>query len=395
MNKTIGLVIGSSLAFSSIIGAGILFIPSSLIHYTGEYANYFMLFGFLFAAFFSFMFYRISLLNPSAGLDHMVVSLLGKHAKNSIPTLLSSALIIGLPIAGVLCAKIISALFLDGAYESSVFVLIFVCSFLFNISSFGFLSKVQLLVVISILISIFVLYVDSMINVVEKEYYSSDSVSHYMYSGLLIAILAFAGLENMPAMATKFPKKNYTYFFSMIIGAAAALLIYFIFIAIIESNNGPDTEMLSWLINNDDEMRSNKMIAATFILLAVLGNIITWNIGMTALLTSVTGFTTLKIQYISTICFIGVSFLLLFNVLEMNFAVSQVGAVFSLIYVFLIFAYIKMESIIRLKVLAFIVSIFMLLILFYNAKFLIYSILVCALLVVVNITRGRNEKNLL
>ncbi len=348
------LLRGLGLAFSSIIGAGIVFVPANLLYYAGDAAVGALLGGFGLSILFGLLFARLAVAFPDTyGLEAVVLAAFGDRMRRVIPLCIALALVLGLPIAAWYAAILLQGMLPGlGAPMLALCLVLFAISFLSNIVGFRLASSIQLGVVL-VMAVVMAQVITSRFDEVVRFAQPGGLPVRDLSAGLLIVVLAFAGLENMPAVSHTFQGRNKTYLASMALGSGLSLLVYCAIVGVLKDDvsaigEPTDARVLSWILGDQpNEVGAVGLVLGALVVLAILGNIITWNIGLTRAL-GVSVFASrvsrpLFIQLILLAVYSAVTLALAYGVLPIQSGLTQVAAVFASVYALFLVAFIRCE----------------------------------------------------
>lgn len=344
--KGISIPLASALSFSSIIGAGVIFVPREIHAIAQGYDVAVMISGFVLSIVMCVMIASLSFGNGRDGMSLPRIlesSLEGIHASFA-PGLMSLALLLGLPVAALYAAEIIS-LFIPwlGDRKPDIAGLILTAALLVNLFESRLSSMVQAVIVGAICLACILLFheIDTPHTMMPSGHTSLSSLA----TAMLMSILAFAGLENMPSISSSFRGGKKSFFFAMLIGSALSLAVYLTVLLLVRTQpDGPQMSSVSWLMPSDGTSVTLR-IAAILMVLAVFANIITWNIGMTAtwmeLLQQSSSRSRMLIQCVTAGGYLVVLGLIFSGTVRSQHAVAQAGAIFGSIYILLAVACIR------------------------------------------------------
>lgn len=336
---TISLGAATALAFSSIIGAGVLFVPGEIRATVNDFDVMVFGAGFLLAIATCSVISSLcfSVAGKGNSLPEIISGGLAWIDASFVPGLLSLALLLGLPVAAIYAADVIGLLIPTLAGRTSLVVLVLLAGALaVNLMSTRASVMVQTLIVAAIAFSVLLLL--PALDLQPSPVRPPPSLPS-LGTALLMGVLAFAGLENMPAVAAKFRHGRRMFFLAMVGGAAMALLVYLVVLLVIRSS-GDTTPSggVEWL-TAPSETPALMTVASFLMVLAVIGNLITWNIGMTETWTRLIGrsdmHARLRIQLLTGAGYAAVIALIHAGILELHHAVAQAGAIFGMIYILL------------------------------------------------------------
>ena len=382
-NNNISFVAGVAIAFSSIIGAGVLFLPAQVQSTAMGWSFVIFLWGFGFAVATSFIITNLAFTKGHEGrnLQNIISTNFPALPRTLAPLLLNLALLFGLPVAAIYAARVVVLLIPNGGIEYQWYALfIIVLAMSVNLFNLRFSLIIQTCVVGAICVAVAMLLPEVTFPydiIKDREPITLASIG----SALLMVILGFAGLENMPALAKRFRGGSSSFLTSMICGAFLALVVYLIVLMMINSHNATSINGgMSWLSSPKANGNSSLIrMASILMVFAVIGNVITWNIGMTetwiGIIAHPNSKTKFRVQITMCLGYLSVIFLIYMKIIDEQYAVAQAGAIFSVIYLFLAVACAKSRSHWVIRMTALILVVLMLLILGLNSQFLILPII--------------------
>lgn len=355
MNEKLNLFQAIPLGIGSIMGSGILFLPSLTYYVSQNDVGLSWILTILICLpgviFFSDMVKHLA--DPQEGMAGFVRLGLGNYAGSSIYLLLLGTVIFGMPSAAIIAGDYLSHLTgIDhiGIYCSYFLIIISIIINLKGITTsanFSFLISIILLFVGALLIYISSSYVENYNNV--KPVFNSYNT----YSGIVLAFWAFAGFENLTFLFGRFknPKRDLsiTIFVSILTCGAIYLGLVLNYSSIISFDQIEKTVGLLQISSITGDNKLNILITV-FAVLAVLINLISWTGGVSELIiqTSKKGFLPASIQKNNpkrnAVLLLGAIFIVNLTFATLNRSVffsllELVSTNFLLIYVLALFSY--------------------------------------------------------
>ncbi len=292
LKKTLGLLDGTTLAVGSIIGSGILFLPSL----TFAIAKHDITIVWPLATFLCipllFIFADMLKITPNAeGIESFIQLGLGKGIASAIPIIFLGTVTLGMPSAAIIAGQY--ALRATGNSSTmpivafSLILIAIIVNFLGGklggkVNTFvAFSLFVVGGVVVGITTSKAVPHFNTVIPV-----YEFNSIS----KAIVLAFWAYAGFENLSFIAGEFKNPRRDYFLSMIIALISCGLLYFAlafnFAALIGENTVDSVVGLSQLTTLAGLDSRFTHLLAVFAIFCVLINLISWTWGITRLIFS-------------------------------------------------------------------------------------------------------------
>ena len=292
LKKTLGLLDGTTLAIGSIIGSGILFLPSL----TFSIAKYDVAVVWPLATLLCipllFIFSDMLRVTPNAeGIESFIQIGLGKNIASAIPIIFLGTVTLGMPsaaiIAGQYASKAINAPAAVPVVAYSLILIAIVINFLGG--KLG--GKINTLVAFSLFVvgGIVVFMTAKMATPLYHSIapaYNFSSIS----KAIVLAFWAYAGFENLSFIAGEFKNPRRDYFLSMIIALVVCGLLYFAlsinYAALIGENTVDSVAGLSQLTTLAGLSPIFSILLALFAIFCVLINLISWTWGISRLIFS-------------------------------------------------------------------------------------------------------------
>jgi len=292
LKKTLGLLDGTTLAIGSIIGSGILFLPSLTFSIAGYDVALVWPIATLLCIPLLFIFSDMLRITPNAeGIESFIQLGLGKNIASSIPIIFLGTVTLGMPSAAIIAGQYASrALNLTLVTPIVAYLLIFV-AIVVNFLGGKLGGKINTFVAFSLfLVGGIIVFMTTKIaiplysSIIPK--YEFKSIS----KAIVLAFWAYAGFENLSFIAGEFKNPKRDYFLSMIIALVACGLLYFAlsinYAALIGSNTVDAVAGLSQLTTLAGLNPAFSSLLAIFAIFCVLINLISWTWGISRLIFS-------------------------------------------------------------------------------------------------------------
>ena len=293
LKRQLTLKNGIALGIGSIIGSGILFLPSLTYSISGQNVGYVWLLAILLCLPLLVIFTEMVKKRPeSSGIEGIVSLGLGETAGSSITLLIISTVIIGMPSASIVAGRYVGYLVQDALFvKSSVAFSIVAIGTITNLLKIKTGSKIQ------ILVAAFLIFFGLGLILFSTEQASSNynrllvaPKLELIMPGLLASFWAFAGFENLTFVAGEFKNPARDFYLSMIISIFFCGLLYFFlsinFAALTRHEEIDIITGLYQLTHKGDFFSSFNYFLVTFAVFAVLLNFISWIYGISRLIYS-------------------------------------------------------------------------------------------------------------
>lgn len=390
-NSKISLLQALPLGIGSIIGSGILFLPSLTYRVAGSDVGLVWLVAVLICIP-GVIFFKDMMKNGKNddGMAGFVEMGLGKYAGNSVYLLLFGTVIIGMPSAAIIAGDYMQYLFLGAEYvkEITAFVLLLV-ALVVNLGGIKTSSKVSFVVAFFLFIVAVMLIALSGQKIDGYEAIKPQYNFMNTYSGIVLAFWAFAGFENLTFLSNRFKNPERDLVITILVSVLVCGSLYFGLVAnyaaLVPSGEIENTVGLLQIASYTGSPIL-KFAIGIFALLAVLINLVSWTSGISAMIRSgaekglMPEFILKGDSEKKSILFLGVFFMtsLIIGVFQRELfldMLSMVSTNFLIIYCMGIFSYfIFIQSKVK-KFLSIIVSIFLTLTLTSSGYLLIYPFL--------------------
>ena len=292
LKKTLGLLDGTTLAIGSIIGSGILFLPSL----TFSIAKYDVAIVWPLATLLCipllFIFSDMLRVTPNAeGIESFIQLGLGKNVASSIPIIFLGTVTLGMPSAAIIAGQYASrAANIPTAVPIVAYSLI-VIAIVVNFLGGKLSGKINTLVAFSLFVVGGIVVFMTAREAVPlyssiQPVYEFSSIS----KAIVLAFWAYAGFENLSFIAGEFKNPKRDYFLSMIIALVVCGLLYFAlsinYAALIGGNTVDPIAGLSQLTTLAGLSPAFSVLLALFAIFCVLINLISWTWGISRLIFS-------------------------------------------------------------------------------------------------------------
>jgi amino acid efflux transporter len=226
--KKLSLLGGTSYAIGSIIGSGILFLPSLTYKLSGSDVFLSWLLATLICIPLLVIFYDMSKNSSSdEGIKGFIEQGLGKDVSACFPILMLSTVAIGMPSSALIVGKFVNDYVGREGLEYPVAFYILLFGFVSNLMGKEFGEKVQKMVSLAFLavgVALFILTIKSASTGYAKLIPSFNLVQ--TFSGITMAFWAFAGFENLTFIIQDFRDPRRDFFLSMVIALIVCGLLY-------------------------------------------------------------------------------------------------------------------------------------------------------------------------
>lgn len=232
-SQNISLIGGIALAIGSIMGSGILFLPTLTAKLSGPAVFWVWIASLLMCIPLAYIFFDIVKLNVGPGsLEKIIESGLGKRISIALPLLFLGTVSFGMPTAAFIVGKYVSAAF-SGTHlmQFCVTILIIIIGStvnLFGIKSSQHIQTILAILMFAITIALFALTMHKAIP--HYPTYLTPKHVHWINWGVLSAVVvcfwAYAGFENLTFMSGEFKNVQKHFCLSIIIGLLLCGIVY-------------------------------------------------------------------------------------------------------------------------------------------------------------------------
>lgn len=226
MDKKLSLFHAIPLGIGSIMGSGILFLPSLTYKVSGpDVLLAWLLIIFLCLPGIWFFKEMITCLKPdNTSLSGMIELGLGKEVGKSVHLIMLGTVIFGMPSAAIIAGKYCSGIF----YQAELIIPYALITFALVINYFGLKASSIMSFLISFLIVVISIYLIvstkqplSSYKVLKPEYNLSN-----IYSGAVLSFWAFAGFENLTFLYHRFQNPRRDLLITIIVSIAVCAILY-------------------------------------------------------------------------------------------------------------------------------------------------------------------------
>ena len=394
--KKLNLLSGTSYAIGSLIGSGVLFLPSL----TFEASKTDVILSWCLATFLCIpliiMFYDMSkTVGAGEGIKGYIEKGLGSNISSYIPILMLSTVIIGMPSSALIVGKFVHEYSGISGIHYLTAALLLGFGIISNYMGKGFgaaIQKVVSLLFIFVSVVLFCLTFEeasSKYDVIKPTYDMNG-----IFSGIILAFWAFAGFESLSFVTNDFENPEKDFLRSMIIALIVCGLIYLgitlNYVAIIPIGEVKSILGIFQLSESVKPVKISTLIITIFSVLALSTNFNSWVRGLSQMIRNASEDGTLPAflskdeddQNRKAILFLGSLFLIVF-ILQVIFpsflktGLIIVSSNFVLIYVIFILSYLKTRQDKYKKVIAFFTLLFLLFSLVTSQEKLLYPFIIC------------------
>lgn len=274
------------LAIGSVIGSGLLFLPTLTYSYSDSSVGYVWLISLALCIPLIFIFKKIVFLSSSSSGIHSVVSdVLGTTFGRFTSRLLFFTVILGMPASAVIVSSIVGERF--STVGKLIGVLIIGVSVVVNLRGLKLSSKFQILAICFLLALSFILFF-SYGHLEFFEFFEFGPIKK-MGKGVVISFWAFAGFENLSFFAKRITNSKRNYPLSMVLALLICGILYLGLTLVVAGNVSPEIDnsrigiftlfkngYSSWLI----------FVVMGLAVLSVFINFISWIYGISTMIQS-------------------------------------------------------------------------------------------------------------
>lgn len=230
---------GISLAFGSILGSGILFLPSLTYFISGKDTIWVWLFTTLLCIPLVYIFSDMVKEIPNeSGIEGFVSAGLGSRIGSTIPILFLGTVSLGMPSSALIVGEYVKNCFSGGTlFQLATAIFIVVSGMFVNLSGIKIGANIQLAITFLIAIvsvALLILAPPTMAIQTSLNFSSIDIVS--IMPGIVVAFWAFAGFENLTFMAGEFKNPARDLKISMFVSLFCCGLLYLLLSLSCQSN---------------------------------------------------------------------------------------------------------------------------------------------------------------
>jgi amino acid efflux transporter len=388
----LSLIEGVSIGIGSIIGSGVLFLPSMTINQSGNDA----LLGWVLIILICIpgLFFLIEMVDEDTneGVAGFVSKGLGVHIGNTIPVLLLGTVTIGMPSSAIVVGKYVQHALPQYNYIDIfipyLMLLVAIGTSLFGLKTSAFLNSAIAFMLLAVGVLIFTFSFKEIVDVKVPRF-------NFNYSKILntsvLAFWAFAGFENLTFLSKSFQKPKRDLLISASVAIVTCGLIYigltFNILMLLKPEQISSTIGLMQLAEHIKPQNISTSLVASFSFFAVMMNLISWTAGVSnAMQTSsekailpvrlgktINGIPVYCIVLLGVIFLISVSFGIFF---PKNFdtMVSTVSCNFLILYLLMLVSYFKYTDQLYKKIISLFLSICLVIVISSHGMLLIYPL---------------------
>lgn len=229
LKRQLTLKDGIPLAFGSIIGSGILFLPSLTFAISGPYTLWVWIITTLLCVPLVYIFIDMVKEIPNeSGIEGFISCGLGKRVGATLPILFLGTISFGMPASALIVGEYVKHLIGGGTVVQMLTAFFIVlCGVATNITGIKIGSKIQLLIsflICIIAISLFIFAFPTKFG--QGAFVPSSKNMMLIVPGIVMAFWAFAGFENLTFIAGEFKNPARDFKLSMFIALFLAGLLY-------------------------------------------------------------------------------------------------------------------------------------------------------------------------
>jgi len=235
LKRQLTLKDGISLAFGSVIGSGILFLPSLTYSLSGAYTLWVWILTILICIPLTYIFSdMVKYLPNESGIEGFISLGLGRHVGAAVPIIFLGTVSFGMPASAMIVGEYVKN-FIGGGVEiqiitTMIIIFIGVLTNLFGIKTGASIQWAILIFII--IISTTLLLLVKPIPFGHAAFQFSLQKTVYLLPGIVVAFWAFAGFENLTFIAGEFKNPSRDIKISMFI---ALFLSGFLYLLLSES----------------------------------------------------------------------------------------------------------------------------------------------------------------
>jgi amino acid efflux transporter len=290
--KKLGIISGTSYAVGSIIGSGILFLPSLTYKLSGADVFLSWLLATVLCVPLLLVFYDMSkVTKPGDGVKGFIEHGLGRTVASCFPVLLLSTVSIGMPSSALIVGKFIKDYFsLDGIDYLVAFYLLFF-GIVSNLLGKSIGQKIQNIVSISFIVVGIGLFFFTLPEA-NGNYHKIIPLFDLKgtFAGITMAFWAFAGFENLSFLTNDFKRPEKDFLLSMILALVICGTLYLAltanYAAIIPYKNIETVMGIFQLSKVVKPQAISSLVIAVFAFLALKTNFNSWVKGLGQMITN-------------------------------------------------------------------------------------------------------------
>jgi len=405
LKRQLTLKDGISLAFGSVIGSGILFLPSLTYSISGAYTLWVWIITMAICIPLTFIFSDMVKHIPSeSGIEGFISAGLGKHIGAAVPLIFLGTVSLGMPSSALIVGEYVKNLTGGGVEMQLItaFLIIFTGA-LTNLFGIKVGANIQLAITfLIVIISVSLLMLAKPTEFGQGSLLISSSLITASLPAILVAFWAFAGFENLTFIAGEFKNPSRDIKVSMLIALFLSGLLYLLLSEscashISQAKINPIAGLYQ-LSENAPSKHITTFIITIFAILAVQINFNSWIWGISRLIYSSAKSQKLpsyfsainnkhipaRAVYLLAVIF---SLVLIFSVFFPNFLKSMLVVVstnFVFIYLMCMASYISLRKRSLLKFVAILLAIFFVTLLASSKWLVLYPLLLLVVGVVLS-----------
>lgn len=228
LKRQLTLKDGISLAFGSVIGSGILFLPSLTVAFSGAYTLWVWIITTLLCIPLVYIFTDMVKEIPNeSGIEGFVSSGLGKRIGATIPIIFLGTVSFGMPASALIVGEYVRNLLGGGIYTQMLIAFLIVCNgVIANLNGVKTGANVQLAVTFLIFLVGVLLLIFAFPTGFGRGSMSFSTDMSVVVPGIVVAFWAFAGFENLTFIAGEFKNPARDFKLSMFVALFLAGLLY-------------------------------------------------------------------------------------------------------------------------------------------------------------------------
>ncbi|MGK0367085.1 MAG: amino acid efflux transporter [Thermoproteota archaeon] len=356
-------------AIGSIIGSGILFLPSLTYLKSGSDVLVVWVIATLLCIPLLQMFYHMVSKYPSNSMEKYFSEALGESVGDFLPILIFFTVILGMSASAVIVGGFFSSYFDLPILKVFIAVYLILFGFFTNIKGISFGAKIQYVTTTVLFLICLVIFIFTFPEA-SSNYKSLTPVFNFsgIGEGILVAFWAFAGFENLSFLASKFENPKRDFIISLVVALVFCGFFYFALTANYASLI-PLSEVklelgLYQLASKVSNANAGALVVTIFSLFAVKVNFNSWVAGVSSLISESKVFsntfvakknkndTPINAMLLLTVSFLIFSMIYYFFPFVMKYALEMVSANFIFIYVLCLFSFLKLGEMGKNKIVA-------------------------------------------
>lgn len=287
MENKYGIAVGIPLAIGSVLGSGILFLPSLTFQVAGDGTITAWGLSTLYCILLIMVFRdMVEAVPTNAGIRGFVQLGLGKNTSNGVPLLFLGTVVLGMPCSAVIVGTYVANVFPSFSAEMVAYAIV-LSAVGGNLLGLSIASRIQ---VAAICLVVFVaVYLSLQSSPTFRNpfvFKPSFLISTPVLQGVVIAFWAYAGFENLSFTAGEFKNPKRDLLISMAVSLLVTGIIYIAvtarYMACVSSESIKETNRTPLLLiaSHSGSPRATEISVAVLALAAILINFISWIRGM-------------------------------------------------------------------------------------------------------------------